>query len=412
MKILFINSNRYQHPPVIPIAIEYLAGALSKTNHSYAILDLCFADDPIAEIRNSINIHNPDVIGITIRQVDTVLYQNNEFFLPEIKEYITICKENDRIVILGGVGFSIMPEKILDYTDANYGIEGPGELALIDVLNKLENNEDIQRVVNGYSYFNKPNFKFDRELLFNYKKYIENDGIVGFRTQIGCNEKCIFCTEGNKNIIYHKPESVAKEIMDFKNKGFTKFHLCDSEFNINLKHCISICKAIYKYAGLTDWVLYMKLEPFSDELFYWLKKSGADLITLSLNTKDVNYKKLEEFCHLASLNNIKIAVDLSTGFPNEDINSLLKMIDALDPLNVSTVGVNSFYRIYPGTPLFEQIEKNGSMNKYLINWKPGVDYISPVFYNYFNEEMLKKAIGNKKKFRIEGFEKATNYQRV
>ena len=26
MKILFINSNRYKHPPVIPIAIEYLAG--------------------------------------------------------------------------------------------------------------------------------------------------------------------------------------------------------------------------------------------------------------------------------------------------------------------------------------------------------------------------------------------------
>ena len=94
MKILLINPNRYHYPPVIPVALEYLAGELSDTHHEYSILDLCFSENPCLEIENSINHFQPDVIGITIRQIDTVLYQNNEFFLEEIKKYFLICKKH------------------------------------------------------------------------------------------------------------------------------------------------------------------------------------------------------------------------------------------------------------------------------------------------------------------------------
>jgi len=412
MKILFINSNRYKFPPVIPIGIEYLAGSLSKTQHTYKICDLCFSDKPIDDLNKALAKFKPEIVGITIRQIDTVLYQNNEFFLPEIKSYVDLCKLFGCKVILGGSGYSIMPQQILKYTRADYGIEGPGELALIHLLNKLKSNKNVPSIINGYSYFKNLYYHFKREILFDYKKYFNNGGIAGFRTQIGCNENCIFCTEGNKRIIYHHPESVAKEIAQIKQLGYTKFHLCDSEFNLNLEHCIKVCKAMCNICGSTNWALYMKPGPYSDELFYWLNKSGADLITLSLNTNYSAYDKLKNFCLAASKNNIKIAVDLSTGFPNEDIESLKLMLDTLDKLPVETVGVNSFYRIYPGTPLFNVINNGEVTQEFLINWDINTDYIKPVFYNYFNEQTLRKAIAGRKKFRIEGFEKATNYQRV
>ena len=39
-------------------------------------------------------------------------------------------------------------------------------------------------------------------------------------------------------------------------------------------------------------------------------------------------------------------------------------------------------------------------------------YLFPVFFNALDEEALRKSIGDRKKFGVEGFEKATNYQRV
>ncbi|MCE5251087.1 B12-binding domain-containing radical SAM protein, partial [bacterium] len=88
MKILLINTNRYQKPPVPPLALEYLAGALERSAHEYRVLDLCFADDPVAELDREISGFSPDVAGITVRNIDTVLYNNNEFFLDEIRTFV------------------------------------------------------------------------------------------------------------------------------------------------------------------------------------------------------------------------------------------------------------------------------------------------------------------------------------
>ncbi|MBN2520627.1 MAG: cobalamin-dependent protein [Bacteroidales bacterium] len=412
MKILFINPNRYHFPPVVPIGIEYLAGELAKTKHTFDVCDLCFSNDPKSDIQLAISKLKPDIIGITIRQIDTVLYQNNEFFLPEIKEYITECKKLDCKVILGGAGFSIMPAEILEYTGADYGIVGPGELALVRFLNMLEQNYELPKIINGFDYFQDSEYRFSRKPLFDYNKYIENDGIAGFRTQIGCNENCIFCTEAKKKIIFHDPDSVGREIASIKEFGIERFHLCDSEFNLNIEHSIAVCKSIVKHNHKIDWTLYMKPKPVTEELFTWLKKTGANSTTLSINTVNADYKSIQEFCRYAEKNEIKIAADISTGFPGENIDSLYKMIDVLELLPVTTAGINSFYRIYPNTGLYFQILKNKKMKDFLINYKSNDSFLEPVFYNFFTEEMIRKAIGNKKKFRIEGFEKATNYQRI
>lgn len=415
MNILFINPNRYHYPPVIPLALEYLAGELTKTQHTFSVLDLCFSDNPEKDLLNEVKQNKPDIVGFTIRQIDTVLYHNNEFFLDEIKKLIQLCKKQNLKVILGGVGFSIMPGKILEYTGADFGINGPGEIALVQLLNDLEKNEKPKKIIYGYKYFNLKYYSFKREKVVNYEHYIKKDGIIGFRTQVGCNSSCPFCTEANKKIIFHYPDEVGKEVAGLKKQGYSHFHLCDSEFNLDTGHCISVCKSIVKYAGPINWALYMKPEPFSEELFYWIKQSGANLITLSLNTYDYNKEYLEKlklFFQYAKINNIKIAIDLSTGFPYEDIENLKTIIDFLNNQPIETVGVNAFYRIYPNTLLYKQIIKNKTLKQYLINWTEGADFIHPVFFNYFSENQLNEIIEKKTKFRLEGFEKATNYQRV
>ena len=122
MKILLIYPNRYHNPPVMPLGLEYLSGAVTAAGHHADVLDLCFSDRPEEELRRALQVLKPDITGISIRQVDTALYRGNQFFLPEIRDYVRVCKEYGSPVVLGGSGFSIMPDKILEFTGAQYGI--------------------------------------------------------------------------------------------------------------------------------------------------------------------------------------------------------------------------------------------------------------------------------------------------
>jgi radical SAM superfamily enzyme YgiQ (UPF0313 family) len=415
MKILLINPNRYRFPPVIPVGLEYLAGELSKTFHHYEFLDLCFEDKPEAKLHEKINNNDFDIVGITIRQIDTVLYHNNEYFLDEIVLFVKICKSYDIPVLLGGAGFSIMPGEILTFTGADYGIYGPGEKAVVYLLDALSKNHAIDRLLNGYQYFEKPEYHFTREKLADYDIYTENDGIVGFRTQIGCKGNCIFCTESMKPVIFHTPESVADEISHLKTLGHAKYHLCDSEFNLYLDHCIRVCQTIVKKSGPVNWALYMKPEPFSKNLFFWLKKSGASLLTLSFDTFSIDKTKLQllsKFFSYANESGLKVAIDLSTGFPYENLDQLHRTLEFLDEQPVSTVGINSYYRVYPSTQLFYLIQKDTKLQELLISAGQQNNFVRPVFFNFFTYEQIAPLIENKEKFRLEGFEKVTNYQRL
>ncbi|MFW5945154.1 MAG: B12-binding domain-containing radical SAM protein, partial [Bacteroidota bacterium] len=406
---------RYDAPPVPPLGLEYLYGMLTDTRHKPVLLDLCFEGNPSETLKDTISEVQPDIIGVTIRQIDSALYYTNVFFLDEIKTYIGVCKSFNIPVVLGGSGFSVMPREILEYTGADYGICGPGAFAFKQLINTLEYKGKANQLTNGFAAFSEKSYKNKRGDIVDYQTYIQKEGTIGFRTQIGCPESCFFCVEGNTPVLFHEPISVGHELYTRKHYGYTKFHLCDSEFNLNLEHCINICKAILSIAGPIDWALYMKPEPISSELFTYLYRTGASLITLSIDThKDVRngFHQLETFLKYADNSGIPVIIDLSVGYPYEDITRTQELLDFLDTQPVASVGINSYYRVYPNTPLFQTIKENGDLHPYLINWTPESNHLYPVFFAWFRYEELLPMLPDRKKFRIEGFEKATNYQRI
>jgi len=129
LRILLINPNTMKNPPVIPIGLEYLASALEKHNHEVNILDLCFRSSPIIDLKKLLETENYDLVGLTIRNIDSCIYFNNEFYLPEFKNLVDFIKGYEIPVVLGGSGFSAMPNEILEYLQADYGIIGPGEVS-------------------------------------------------------------------------------------------------------------------------------------------------------------------------------------------------------------------------------------------------------------------------------------------
>ena len=71
-KVLLINSNRFKHPwPVIPFGLCYIATVLETDgNNEVHFLDLCFSSDCKEDIQKAIRCFVPDVIGISIRNID------------------------------------------------------------------------------------------------------------------------------------------------------------------------------------------------------------------------------------------------------------------------------------------------------------------------------------------------------
>ncbi len=415
MKVLLVNPNRYRFPPVIPLGIEYISGALASQGIHFTVLDLCFSEAPEDDLLKALKSFQPDIAAVSVRQTDTVLYHQNVCFLPGIKVYTDICKSYGCIAVLGGSGFSVMPQEILDYTGADYGIYGPGEFSFIRLIHSIEKGTGCAKMLDGYADYPSSFKGVKREIVVDYSAYLQNEGIVGFRSQIGCDGTCLFCTEAEKKVIFHDPIAVGQEIALLKGLGYEHFHLCDSEFNLNLKHCMDVCKAIETVSGPVRWTLYMKPEPFSEDLFHRLHRSGADMLTLSMDTRDTSnhyLRMIGDFLLLANRYHLKVAIDLSTGFPYEDIRNAQVMIDFLNKQPVQTVGVNFFYRVYPGTGLYYMIRKHADLQQFLIKPSDDGNFLFPVFFNYFDINRIKKMLRYRKKFRIEGFEMATNYQRL
>jgi len=417
-RILLINPNTYRTPPVLPVGLEYLMSALKKHNHQYDILDFTFNEKPLEKLQDKLENKTYDIIGFSIRNIDSCLYFNNEFFLNKFKKMIESVKNYNIPVVLGGSGFSASPDEILDYFKTDFGITGPGEKAFPYFLKLWESNRLDKKIISGWDYGLDDELEILRAEEIKYNLYIENEGIVGFSTHAGCSNSCPYCIEANKRVYYRKTENIVKEIESLTSKGYHNFHLCDSEFNENLDFSKEFCGAVIENSPKFKWTLYMKPYPYDEELFRLLSKSNASLITLSVDSDEniqsenrYSYDDLEKIIKYCKKYGIELAVDLLTGYPNESIESTRKVIRFFKKNRVKTVGINFYYRLIRNTKITHLIEENPVMQKQLTRpYEKNENYLTPIFYSQYKKEDIEKLISDDNLFKIPGITPGVNYQ--
>ena len=136
MKILLISSNIACTPyAVYPLGLSMVAAALGKAGHKVHQFDFLQHNRSLESLGNEINNIHPDVIGLSIRNIDNVNLLHEQHYISAVKNIVKkIKEETDSPVILGGSGFSLMPEVILREVGADYGIVGEGEKAIVELL--------------------------------------------------------------------------------------------------------------------------------------------------------------------------------------------------------------------------------------------------------------------------------------
>lgn len=415
-----MNPNRFKNPSVIPIGLEYIATALEKHNHNVDILDLCFCELPEKRLSKTLLKTPHDLVGFSIRNIDSLGYFNNEFFLPSIKALVQCVKKCNIPVILGGSGFSAMPHEILEYLDGDYGIIGPGETMFPRFLELLQSKKLTKKIYDGWAYRQDIELIHLRGNKFDYTNYLSLAETIGFETHKGCLGHCPFCIKAGTRTWYKNIPNIIEELKYIVDQGYTHFQLCDDEFNSDLNFSIDFCKALIEAQLPLKWKLFMKSYPYNEELFRLLSKSNSYRVSMDIASdkriQELNsytYKDLEDIIEYCKKYEIELAISLIVGYPYESFESVKDMINFFKTHRPTTVSIDSYFRVYNHTELADLIKKDASLRRNLIKpYSESSNFLEPVFYNQLSQSLLEELISDDELFKIAWLTPEVTYQQI
>jgi radical SAM superfamily enzyme YgiQ (UPF0313 family) len=410
MEVLLVNPNRMK-PGVEPLALDYLGAALHEARFAVSLLDLCFENEPVAAVKVSSAPARAGLIGVTIRNTDDCYLLSQDFCLEQTRPIIEALKESAAgPIVLGGVGFSLMPEAVLEYLGADLGIVGDGEAALCALAKCIAEGADY-RPMPGLLYRTETGWvrnppravevnklPLHHRRLVDSERYLREGGMAGIETKRGCERRCIYCADPvakGRTQRLRSPENVADEFQAMVARGVNYFHICDSEFNLPPKHALAVCEELIRrrLGERLRWYTYASPAPFTRELARAMKRAGCAGINFGVDNgddrmlrrlgRDFTSGDLRSTARICREEGIVFMYDLLLGSPGETRETAKKTIDLMKEVSPSRVGVTAGVRIYPGTGMAAIVRKEGfsTPNPNLRGAIEGNDsFLRPVFY--------------------------------
>jgi radical SAM superfamily enzyme YgiQ (UPF0313 family) len=412
-RVSFVNTNQVK-PAIAPIAFDYLSAPMERAGFDLTLLDLCFTDDCEAAIAAHCRDQVPDYWAVTLRNTDDVYFSSGYSFLDKIRDIVASLRRARSVpIVMGGAGFSVMPEKLLEYLGADFGIVREGEFSFPELLTCLEQGRSFTHIPGvvyrtadgvhatslGHDGFGRLDLlgPHKRELVDN-KRYFAKGGQIGIETKRGCNRTCIYCVEPlikGRKVRLRNPADVVDEMEALAERGINVFHINDSEFNLSIAHPLALCEEIIArgLASKVQWYAYGMPRPFPDELAAGMKAAGCVGMNFGVDSASTKMLKIlrrtfsppdiERAVITAKRHGLEHILELLFGAPGETketVRETIEFVKRIDPERVSvTVGL----RIFPGTELERMIRSEGldGSNPNLHGHIDGNgDLLHPVFY--------------------------------
>ena len=347
------------------------------------------------EIRQRIKNSKADVFGIS------------SSFTPYHGEALKIAQiiknwDGRKIVAMGGAHVSCDPEVVLKSPFVDFVVLGEGEIRFPSLLEKigkgrLKNVEQIDGI--GYRRDGEirinpiQNFIQDldslphpaRELLDPDRYRIGKKRSTMMITSRGCPHGCAYCSAHLVMGPFFRPrtpEAVLKEMMECqKEYGIEIFDIEDDNFTFDqgrAKKLMSLMIEKFGEGGIKlsamNGVSFASLD---EELLRLMKRAGFDTVNLSFVSVDPSTKermrrpkptaefdKILEKAEQAGLSVIAYAI---LGMPGQRIEEMVNTL--IDLMGRRVLIGPSVYYPTPGTPLFEQCEREGILPPHPSQWR-------------------------------------------
>lgn len=397
-RILLVSTNRCAFPdPVFPLGLAMVDTALRQAGHQTRWLDCQPGTETLDQVLAEFS---PDFIGFSLRNIDDVVFRRKETYFGALIELCQAARQKTHSpIILGGSGFSIFPEKLLDLSGADFGIVGEGESSLVSLIAALESKGDPTHVPglvfrrNGCVARN-PRQAMARDhaagtphrpaRLVEY--YLQASSMLNVQTQRGCSFDCCYCTypmlEG-KWQRRRPPEAIADEFEEMQRLGARYAFVVDSVFNSSPTHVSETCQAIIRRGLKMTWGCFLRPQGLDAEQMRVMRRAGLTHIEFGSDSFCdpvlAAYGKrftFDDICHsseLAGAQNMAYCHFLVCGGPGETLETLHATFENSRRLPGGVVLALAGMRVYPGTRLFDEARRQGHCPE-------GADLMEPHYY--------------------------------
>jgi radical SAM superfamily enzyme YgiQ (UPF0313 family) len=366
--------------------MSIVAGALSNAGHEVRQFDFLQSDMSMVAVESALEDDTPEIIGISIRNIDNVNLLNERRYIEVVesivrrirqKADVPIGQKADVPIVLGGSGFSIMPEVILREAGADYGIVGEGESLMVEFVdNAARGIYPEERCIRATSMLRGAEISspdYDPHLM---EFYLKSGNIAAVQTKRGCSHGCVYCSypalEG-ASIRCRDPKAVVDDIQVLIERhaaGYISF--TDSVFNDDQRRYLEVIDEMRHRDVSIPWTAFFKPEGLDDESVKQMKETGLQSAEIGADaTTDTTLKELGKpflFRDIIESNDCFIRNGVATthfymfGGPGETEQTVLQGIDNVRSMKKTVSFIFMGLRILPNTPLARIARKQGLLS--------------------------------------------------
>lgn len=390
MNILLSAANFCTEPlPVYPLGLSVIAAVLSAAGHQVRQFD------PLPHGQTGYRSRaeelcrdfEPDLVCISIRNLDVADSQtaNQELFQDVCRLVATWRELFAGPIILGGSGFSMNPAAVMKHSDADFGIAGEGESAILDLVDAIANGTPPPRG----TVLRKPaatlaGARYSRQIAAYYDRETHN---IPLQTKRGCPFHCVYCTypslEGST--LRLRPLDDVLDDIAFIKTSFpdAMLYFTDSIFNDPARHYQDILRGMLERNLSTPWTAFITPCDLQEHDIDLMAASGlacADLgldgttdATLAGLGKRFSFATAQNCCRQLLQRKVSVHANAMFGGPGETWESVRAGIDNLLSLEPVYTIVFAGIRLLSGAPLMATARAEGQV-------PPDWDDTTPLYY--------------------------------
>lgn len=376
MRALLISANTEKiNMPALPLGLACVAAATQKAGHDVAMVDLMIEKDTRLVLKEAIEGFRPDIIGISVRNIDDQNMENPRFLLDPVKEIVAGCRSlSEAKIVLGGAGYSIFPESALSFLGADMGIQGEGEVVFPELIGRMERGTSLSGLPGLYLLGHGLQYKRmfaknldtlplpDADLWSTTSR--KEELWMPVQTRRGCPLSCSYCSTGTiegRIIRRHLPEAMAQWIARWQKSGVHRFYFVDNTFNLPPSHAKEICRKLIDHGLNIRWWSILYPKHVDKELVGLMARAGCEQVSMGFESgserilKNMNkrfiLKEVRQISEMLSEHGIRRMGFLLLGSPGETRGSVEESLAFADSLKLDALKITTGVRIYPYTSL-------------------------------------------------------------
>ncbi|MFH0712183.1 MAG: radical SAM protein [archaeon] len=431
MKVIFVYHNRVEGG-FMPISIATLGGALKRNGIEAKVFDTTFYRDKNSPfLEDDIDIrqgkkggykkvagydHTRETVDLTEKfheevekyKPDLIAATSTSFEFHSLTDFILPTKRKLGIpVIIGGSHATVVPYEAIQNPAIDYVCVGEGERPLLELVKRLETNQDTSNIPNLVTKTNNgkiitnsrypilhmdetpdPDWSLlsEKHRIRPFEGKIENYGF--FEWSRGCPHKCSYCINSALhkmkapgdiqpgNYRFFSPEENIRRMMGKKQEpGFTHIQLIDENVTAMPRKDFEKFAELYKGNIGVGFFTQSRPENLIGESgkAKILAEMGCKMVAMGMESGNADLRKnvlnrpmrdgvIEEAVEAIRREGMKVAAYYMIGFPSETEEMIKETIALHKRVQPDRFSVR-FLHPFPGTEIRELCIKKGYIDK-------------------------------------------------